>query len=85
MDYVWKSKNETWGIQSVGYSDGISFAHVVDLKKKKGFEVMVEHIQPGTKLLGGEVATETYDHVVPDRPIPKYVEEEILRLVKETR
>lgn len=83
MNCIWKSKNEKWGILGVGHENGISFAHVIDLRKKLAFEVMVEHIQPGTKLLGGQVATETSDHLVPDRPIPNYFKEEILRLIQE--
>lgn len=77
--------NEKWDIMSVTFSGGMTEAWVIDKKKVRRVDVLIEHIQKGQKLLYGGVAKKTYDNFVDGNELPRYIKEIIVAESKKQR
>lgn len=78
---VWR--NHKWTIFSVKPDAHISEAVVIDRMNTKRYEVYVEHIKEGQKLLYGRVATKTEDRFLDGDKLPKYLKAKILESIRE--
>jgi hypothetical protein len=84
---VWRSHNGNWEFKRLYDDSGLTIVDIIRYtgRKPKRFEVMVEHIRKGTKMIWGGESEENYDNIVAPVVLPKFVEAKIMELADQLR